>query len=77
MMEKTMPQIEVPMCPSDLLNNDAAAAYIGVSPKTLPVWRSTQRYDLPFIKIGRLVRYRRSDLDEWLERQTRRSEPQP
>ena len=68
-----MSQVELPTQPSDLLTNDEAAEYLGVSPKTLPVWRTTQRYDLPFIKVGRLIRYRRSDLDEWLERQTHRS----
>jgi excisionase family DNA binding protein len=32
----------------------------------LSVWRSTGRYNLPFFKIGRKVRYRRADLDAWL-----------
>jgi predicted DNA-binding transcriptional regulator AlpA len=35
------------------------------------VWRSTGRYNLPFIKIGRNVRYRRADLIAWLEKRTR------
>jgi predicted DNA-binding transcriptional regulator AlpA len=29
------------------------------------------RYALPFIKIGRNVRYRRADLLAWLEKRTR------
>jgi predicted DNA-binding transcriptional regulator AlpA len=29
---------------------------------TLSVWRSTQRYNLPFVKIGRVVRYKQSDV---------------
>lgn len=59
--------------PSDdpLLDDKAAAKVIDVSPGTLPVWRSTGRYNLPFIKIGRKVRYRRSDLDNWLQARTR------
>ena len=39
---------------------------LDVSPGTLSVWRSTGRYALPFLKIGRKVRYRRADLDAWL-----------
>lgn len=54
-----------------LMPPEDAAEYIGVSPGTLSVWRSTGRYDLPFLKIGRSVRYRKADLDSWLERRTR------
>jgi hypothetical protein len=39
-----------------------AANFLGVQPTTLQVWRSTKRYPLPFIKVGRLVRYRHSAL---------------
>ena len=51
---------------ADLLDDKAAAAYLSLSPGTLSVWRSTGRYNLPFLKVGRLVRYRRADLDAWL-----------
>lgn len=43
-----------------------AAAYIGVTEGTLSVWRCTKRYDIPYIKVGRLVKYRKSALDAWL-----------
>ena len=56
---------------NELLTNEQAAAYLGVSPQTLCVWRSVGRYNLPFLKIGRLVRYRKSDLDDWLEKRVR------
>ena len=56
---------------TDLLTNEEAAAYLGLKPGTLDVWRSTKRYSLPYIKVGRLVRYRKSDLDRFLEEQTR------
>lgn len=55
---------------TELLNNSQAAAYIGVTPSTLEVWRCTKRHPIPFIKVGRLVKYRRSALDDFLERQT-------
>lgn len=57
----------------ELLNEVEAAAAIDVTPGTLSVWRSTGRYGIPFIKIGRNVRYRRSDLVSWLESRTRAS----
>ena len=56
---------------ADLLDEQAAAALLTVAPGTLGVWRSTGRYNLPFIKIGRNVRYRRADLIAWLEKRTR------
>ena len=58
---------------ADLLDDKAAAAVLDVSPGTLSVWRSTGRYALPFLKIGRKVRYRRADLQAWMESRTRES----
>jgi len=55
---------------SELLNEQQAAEFLGVVPGTLSVWRSTKRYAIPFIKCGRLVRYRRADLEKWLESRT-------
>lgn len=49
-----------------LMTSAEAATYLGINKNTLTVWRCTQRYRLPSIKVGRSVRYRRSDLDEWL-----------
>ena len=56
----------------DLLDTGQAAAYLAVSQNTLEIWRCTKRYAIPYVKIGRKVRYRRTDLDEWLEARTRR-----
>lgn len=55
---------------SDLLDNGAAAAFLGVKPGTLDVWRSTGRYSIPFVKVGRLVRYKRADLQAFIENRT-------
>jgi excisionase family DNA binding protein len=55
---------------SELLSRRAAAAYLGVSEITLAIWKSAGRYALPVIKVGRLVKYRRSDLEAFLERNT-------
>ena len=55
----------------DLLDEVQAAVTLDVTPGTLAVWRSTGRYKLPFIKVGSKVRYRRADLEAWLEARTR------
>ena len=54
----------------ELLDDKAAAAVLDVTPGTLSVWRSTGRYSIPFIKVGRSVRYRVADLNTWLESRT-------
>jgi excisionase family DNA binding protein len=54
----------------EILSNDDAAKYIGVTPRTLEVWRCTKRYQIPFIKVGRLVKYRKSALDAFLDSRT-------
>lgn len=54
----------------DLLTRKEAAEYLECSPQTLATWAITGRYDLPFLKIGRKVRYRRADLDRFLARRT-------
>jgi excisionase family DNA binding protein len=55
-------------CPT--LGNKDAAEYLGLQEQTLNVWRCTQRYPLPFIRVGRKIRYRIADLDRFLESRT-------
>ncbi|TKD44229.1 helix-turn-helix domain-containing protein [Azotobacter chroococcum] len=54
------------------IDDKQAAEVLGAKASTLAVWRSTGRYNLPFLKVGRLVRYRVSDLAEFLARRTGR-----
>ncbi len=56
---------------SELLTRNEAAQYLGVSPNTLAIWSCTGRYDLPFVKVGRLAKYQRSTLDHFLQRRTK------
>lgn len=56
--------------PDPLRDEAQAAAFLDVKPTTLQVWRCTKRYPLPFVKVGRLVRYRQSDLDAFLRSRT-------
>lgn len=53
---------------SDMLDQKEAAPLIGVSPFTLNRWRH-ERFGPPFIRISaRCVKYRRGDVETWLER---------
>lgn len=51
----------------DILNSAEAAEYLRVTPHTLAIWRSEKRYDLPFSKVGRFVRYRKEDLRRFID----------
>jgi len=53
-----------------LLSRKEAADFLGVREDTLAVWKSTQRYQIPVVKVGRLVRYRLSDLIDFIDRRT-------
>lgn len=53
--------------PSDLLTPDQVAAALGLSHRTLAAWRSSRRGDLPWVKVGSRIRYRRQDVAAWLE----------
>lgn len=52
-----------------LLTREEAAAYLGLKPQTLASWVVRRIAGPPFIKVGRSVRYRKSDLDKWLDSQ--------
>jgi excisionase family DNA binding protein len=51
-----------------LYTRPEAAAYLDLVPQTLAVWQCNGRYGIPVVKVGRLVRYRKSDLDAFLAR---------
>ena len=55
---------------SKLLTRRQAAEYLGVKPQTLAAWTCTGRYALPFVKVGRSVRYSLADLDRWIAART-------
>jgi len=54
----------------NLLSRDEAAAFLGLKTQTLASWASSGRYPLPFVKVGRAVRYRLSDLEKFLADRT-------
>lgn len=55
-----------------LLTTAEAAELLGLKNKeTLAVWRCTKRYpELEYIKIGRVVRYRREVIDAFIKLRT-------
>jgi excisionase family DNA binding protein len=54
--------------PDRLLTTHEAAQLLQLGPSTLTTWRSTGRVRLPFVQIGRAVRYRLSDLRSFIDR---------
>ena len=53
-----------------LYKREEAAEYLNLAVQTLAVWAMTGKH-LPVVKIGtRAVRYRVSDLDAFIDRQT-------
>jgi len=51
-----------------LWTDKETAARLDIEPQTLAVWRSLRRYDLPFIKIGRSVKYDPADVEAFIAR---------
>lgn len=52
-----------------LLSPCEAAELLGIAEQTLAEWRCSHRYALPWIKVGKAVRYRVSDISRFLEEQ--------
>ena len=48
------------------IDEQKASIVLGVRPATLCNWRTTGRHSLPYIKVGRLIRYRIADLAAWI-----------
>ena len=53
-----------------LLSDPEATELLGLKAGTLAVWRAERRYPLPFVKIGRAVRFRVEDLDAFIASRT-------
>lgn len=56
--------------PNRLLTRKQAAEVLGTTEQTMAAWHSTKRYSIPCVKVGRLAKYRYSDLLEFIERRT-------
>ena len=50
-----------------LLTQQEVAKYLGTTVGTLNVWRHLGRNAIPFVRLGRSIRYRKEDLDTWID----------
>ena len=53
--------------PPTLYSHEQAAAFLNVSPETLYQWRHHRRHIIPTYKVGKLLRYKLSDLIAFVE----------
>lgn len=60
--------VDTPASGDSLMNVNALGEYLGIAPQTIRVWRM-QGIGPHAFKIGHLVRWRKSDVDAWLETQ--------
>ena len=53
--------------PADRLRScEYAAEFLATTPGTLAGWRCTRVVEIPYVKLGKAVRYRQSDLDAFV-----------
>ena len=52
-----------------LMDTKEASEFLGISKNTLYEWVIQNK--VPYIKVGRLVKFRKGDLEEWLKKRTR------
>ncbi len=54
------------MSKDNYINLDDAAEYLGIKPVTLRNWIKKQNSNIPAHKVGKLWKFKRSELDEWV-----------
>lgn len=57
---------------SPLLTTEQTAQILSIKPRTLVIWRYEGRSELPFVRLGRAVRYRLEDIQSYIEGKTHR-----
>lgn len=55
------------MIAKELLTRQETAEFLGIKVQTLANWATTGRYGLRHVKVGRSVRYRREDIEKFIE----------
>ena len=66
MIDKIKPMITENLYTREIFTRAQAAEYLGVTVRYLDM-QAMHCTDLPMYKLGRLARYRKADLDKWLE----------
>lgn len=67
-LRRDVPRPPEPANDDPLFDTVGAAAFLNLSPKTIEKDRCVPSLKLPYVKMGRAVRYRRSDLLAYLQR---------
>jgi len=49
------------------MSTKEAAKFLGVQPNTLAVWRSKGINKIPYLRLGRKILYKKSDLIQYIE----------
>ena len=57
----------------EILNIDELSDYLGIKKSSL--YSKVERKEIPFYKIGHLVRFKKSDIDLWMEKLRSESAP--
>ena len=53
-----------------LTDTEGASSLLAIPPATLIKWRSTGEVRIPYVRIGRQIKYRTSDLKAFIETST-------
>ena len=48
------------------INLEEAAFYLGIKPATLRSWKKDPDNEVPAHKVGRMWKFKRSEIDEWI-----------
>jgi excisionase family DNA binding protein len=60
--------VAVPLSAEPLWTREEAAAYLRVQPATIyQLTRRRRRIPLPYLPCGKFMRFRKSEIDRWLE----------
>ena len=51
---------------TSLMDQKAAATYLGTTVASLNTWRATGKYKIPYVRWGHNISYRKEDLDAWI-----------
>ena len=63
--------------PNRLLTEKEVEAEYGINHRTLQAWRVRRSDGIPWVALGRAVRYRAKDVEAWLDSKIRRSTSDP
>jgi len=66
-VEQTMASVTSGQKPAAFMTTEEVLHCLNVNPRT--IYRLIRSGELPAVRIGRQWRFRRSDLNEWIERQ--------